>query len=343
MKALVLTEYNHVEIQDVPMPQINSNEVLIRVKASSICGSDVHGYDGSSGRRTPPLIMGHEAAGIIEETGSAVTKFKKGDRVTFNSTLYCGDCYFCRRGEQNMCENGKVFGVANADYKLDGAMAEYVKIPEHVLYPVPDNVTFVQAALAEPLSIALHAISRISIRMNDTVVVFGAGTIGIMMLKLLKISSAGKIIAVDIDDEKLENAKTLGADVVLNSKNCNVAEEVLRHTGGYGCDVCFEAVGIPSTTNQCLDCLRKNGTAVLLGNVTPEFNLAISKAVFRELKLIGSYGCTTEYATSLALISSGKIAVDDVASKVAPLEEGNEWFRKLHDEPTGLTKVVLLP
>ena len=343
MKALVLTEYNHLEMEDVPTPQISDNEVLIRVKACSICGSDVHGYDGSSGRRIPPVIMGHEAAGIIEETGSAVMKFKKGDRVTFNSSLYCGDCFYCRRGEQNMCESGKVFGVACADYKLDGAMAEYVKIPEHVLYPVPDNVTFEQAALAEPLSIALHAVGRAAIKINDTAVVFGVGTIGIMMLKLLKISSANRIIAVDIDDSKLDNAKKLGADLVLNSKNCNVPEEILAYTNGRGADLCFEAGGIPSTTNMCLDCLRKNGTAVLVGNVTPEFNLAISKAVFKELRIIGSYACTTEYATSLDLIASGKIEVDDVVSKAAPLEEGNEWFHKLHDEPAGLVKVILLP
>ena len=147
MKALVLEAYKKLVIKEVAQPVIANNEVLIRVKACSICGSDVHGYDGSSGRRQPPIIMGHEASGIIEETGKDVSGYSIGDRVTFNSTYYCGECYYCKKGSQNMCQSGKVFGVACDQYRLDGAMAEYVAVPSHILFKIPDNVGFDQAAL----------------------------------------------------------------------------------------------------------------------------------------------------------------------------------------------------
>jgi len=343
MKALVLKEYKKLVYEEVEKPSINEKEVLIRIKASSICGSDVHGYDGRSGRRQPPIIMGHEAAGVIEEAGADAGDYKPGDRVTFNSTLYCQDCYFCRRGEQNMCEHGKVFGVFCDDYKLQGAMAEYAKVPAHILYRLPENVTFEQAALLEPLSIALHAIHRAPIRVNDTVIVIGTGTIGLLLTKLLKISSAGKIIAVDIDDMKLETARKNGADHIINSKETDPLKKILEITGGYGADICFEAVGVPPTTVLSIECLKRNGTVVLLGNVSPRIELPIQRAVLRELKLVGSYCCGMEYETNIDMLASGKINVDDVISVKAPLAEGAQWFDRLYNHSEGITKVVLLP
>jgi L-iditol 2-dehydrogenase len=147
MKALLLTDYKHLELADLPTPEPGPGEVLIRVAACGICGSDVHGYDGSSGRRIPPLVMGHEAAGVIAAVGSGVSAFKLGDRVTFDSTVYCGCCDFCQRGEVNLCDQRQVVGVACGEYRRAGAFAEYIAVPERILYPLPGSISFAEAAM----------------------------------------------------------------------------------------------------------------------------------------------------------------------------------------------------
>src|ERR1700723_2108475 len=183
MKALVLQEYKKFDHREVPAPQPAAGEVLIAVKACGICGSDVHGMDGSTGRRRPPIIMGHEAAGIITAVGAGVTNWSAGDRVTFDSTIYCGECEFCRRGEINLCDNRRVLGVSCEDYRRDGASAEFVAVPPRVLYRLPDGLPFEHAALVEPFSIALHAIGRVPLVLNDTIVVVGAGMIGLALVQ----------------------------------------------------------------------------------------------------------------------------------------------------------------
>src|SRR5260221_9889782 len=174
MKALVLKEYKRFSFEDVPKPELGPQEVLVAVKACGICGSDVHGMDGSTGRRRPPIIMGHEASGVITDVGSAVRDWKAGDRVTLDSTIYCGRCDFCRRGEINLCNNRRVLGVSCEDYRQHGAFAEYVVAPQHILYRLPEGLPFEHAALVEPFSIAFHAVRRPRIALNDTVVVVGA-------------------------------------------------------------------------------------------------------------------------------------------------------------------------
>ena len=157
MKALVLEEYNQLVFKEVPEPSIGPDDVLVQVKACGICGSDVHGMDGSTGRRIPPVIMGHEAAGIVSQTGAHVTDYQPGDRVTFDSTVYCGACSYCRLGKINLCENRRVLGVSCDEYRQNGAFADYVAVPRHILYRLPDGITFEQAAMVEACSIAFHA------------------------------------------------------------------------------------------------------------------------------------------------------------------------------------------
>src|SRR5260221_150338 len=203
MKALVLEEYKRFAHKDMPEPEPGPDEVLISVKACGICGSDVHGMDGSTGRRRPPIIMGHEAAGVIVSTGTGVDNWKAGDRVTFDSTIYCGRCDFCRSGLINLCEHRRVLGVSCVDYRQHGAFAEFVVVPERVLYRLPDGLPFEHAALVEPFTIALHAIRRLPPALNDTVVVVGAGMIGLALVQALSGAGCGKLIAVDIADERL--------------------------------------------------------------------------------------------------------------------------------------------
>ena len=192
MKALVLEEYNKLVYKEVKDPEIADNEVLVQVKACGICGSDVHGFDGSTGRRIPPMIMGHEASGVIAGTGKAVKGWKTGDRVTFDSTVYPLDDWFTLEGMYNLSDNREVLGVSPGTYKRDGAFAEYIAIPQHILYKIPDNVTFEQAAMVEAVAVALHSINIAGIKTGDNCVVVGAGMIGIFIIKLLRISGRFK-------------------------------------------------------------------------------------------------------------------------------------------------------
>ncbi len=341
MKALVLEEYGKVVVKDVPKPAAEGNQVLIRVKAASICGSDVHGYDGSSGRRRPPLVMGHEASGVVEAMGPLAKGFAPGDRVTFNSTEYCGVCGFCARGKQNMCVTGKVFGVSCDSYHKEGAMAEYITVPDYIAYKIPEGVSFVEAALTEPLAIALHAVNRTEIALGDTALVFGAGTIGSMVVKLLQISGCSRVILVDIDPVKLELAAKRGVQHCINSAQQDVVQEVMKLTDGKGADIAFEAVGIAPTVAAGIDALKKCGRFTLLGNVRKEIEFPLQKVVIKELSINASYACTTEYEKCLELIAQKKIDVTDLVSETVPLERGQEMFQRLLAAEKGLVKVVL--
>ena len=215
MKALVLEQPNQLTYKDVPLPSPGPAEVLVQVRACGICGSDVHGLDGSTGRRIPPLIMGHEAAGVIEAVGPEVKGWQPGDRVTFDSTIYCGECYYCLRGMINLCDNRRVMGVACADYVQDGAFAEYVAVPQHLLYRLPDALSFERAAVVEALSIAYHALQRSRVSLGDSACVIGNGMIGVLITQLLSLAGCRHVIAVDVDESRLAIARRFGADQVL--------------------------------------------------------------------------------------------------------------------------------
>jgi L-iditol 2-dehydrogenase len=186
MKALLLPEYCRLEVVDIPRPEIGDTDVLVRVAACGICGSDVHGYDGSTGRRIPPIVMGHEAAGLVESVGRRVTRFKPGDRVTFDSTVYCGDCDFCRAGRNNLCDRREVLGVSCGDYRRYGAFAEFVAVPERIMFPLPEAVPLEHAALLEAISVAVHAVRITPLSPIDDVVVVGAGMIGLLVIQALR-------------------------------------------------------------------------------------------------------------------------------------------------------------
>jgi L-iditol 2-dehydrogenase len=343
MKALVLTKYNHLEIQEWPKPEIGPDEVLLRVAACGICGSDIHGMDGSTGRRQPPIVMGHEASGTVAQVGGNVTTWKSGDRVTFDSTVYCGTCWFCRRGDINLCDNRRVLGVSCDDYRRHGAFAEYVAVPQHILVRIPDNVTFAQAAMIEPISIAFHAVRRTRIALGDTAVVVGAGMIGLLVIQALRMSGCGQIIAVDVDRARLDLARKLGADECLVAESVDVAAEVRRRTNGRGADVAMEAVGISTTVQTAVASVRKGGQITLVGNLTPKVDFALQAAVTRELTILGSCASSGEYPACLDMMARGVINVDTLISAVAPLSDGPGWFQRLKTGGDGLLKVILQP
>ena len=343
MKALVLEEYNQLVYRDFENPQPVSGEVLIKVKACGICGSDVHGLDGSTGRRQPPIIMGHEASGVIVKTGADVTRWKEGDRVTFDSTVYPLNDWYTLKGHYNLSEGREVIGVSPKEYKRHGAFAEYLTVPQYILYKIPDNVSFEQAAMVEPAAVAAHAVRISGINVGDSAVVAGSGMIGAFIVSLLKAAGTTPVVAVDVDDEKLKMAAKFGADVVINSKNQPVAETVRHCTKGRGADFGFEAVGISATVNTLIESLRKGATAVLVGNLTPLIEFPLQKVVTSEIKVMGSCAICGEYEIVLDMIASGALRVDDMISAVAPLSEGAEWFRRLYYKEGNLNKVILVP
>ena len=343
MKAIVLEKPNQFESKDVPMPSFGADDVLIRIKACDIYGSDIHGMDGSSRRRQPPLIMGHEASGIIAEVGGNVTSWTKGDRVTFDSTVYCGACPYCREGQVNICDNRRVLGVSCDDYHLDGAFAEYVAVPQHILYRLPDTLTFVQGAMVEAVSIAVHAVNRTQVVPTDTALVIGAGMIGLLVVQVLRAAKCAKIIAVDIEQGRLEMAGRLGADFKLLSNACDVPAAVLKQTNNRGADIAFEAVGIEQTINMAIGSLRKGGSLTMIGNVISNVDMPLQQIVTRELTLYGSYASAGEYPACLEMIADGSVDVDALISATAPLAEGATWFKRLYEQEDNLMKVILEP
>src|ERR1700745_3000844 len=192
MNALLLCEYKHLEMATRPVPVPGPFDVLVQVAACGICGSDVHGYDGTSGRRIPPIVMGHEAAGVVASAGPGVKKFKTGERVTSDSTVYCGECEFCRQGEINLCNNRQVVGVSCGDYRRAGAFAEYVVVPQRIAYHLPEALEFQEAAMLEAVSVALHAVRVSEMKGGETALVIGAGMIGLLTLQAAKAGGASK-------------------------------------------------------------------------------------------------------------------------------------------------------
>ncbi|WP_423129117.1 galactitol-1-phosphate 5-dehydrogenase [Gaoshiqia sp. Z1-71] len=343
MKALVLEAYHCFEFKEVEKPVIAGDEVLVRVKAVGICGSDVHGMDGSTGRRIPPVIMGHEASGQIVEVGKNVTGWSAGDRVTFDSTIYRLDDWYTRKGLYNLSDNRVVLGVSCGEYRMHGAFAEFVAVPQHILYRLPDQVTYTQAAMVEPVAVAMHALSLAKPGLNDTVVIVGAGMIGLFVIQLLKVAGCGKIIAVDLDDDKLILAAQLGATHCFNSKQVNVPAELASLTNGRGADQAFEAVGITPTVQLAIASVRKGGKLTLLGNLAPTIEFPLQAVVTRQLNVQGSCAICGEYPAVLDLVAAGKVNVDALVSAEAPLSEGADWFKRLYAKEKGLVKVILKP
>jgi L-iditol 2-dehydrogenase len=343
MKALMLSEYRRLDVVETARPEPAADELLIRIKACGICGSDVHGFDGSTGRRIPPIVMGHEAAGVVEAVGSSVENFRPGDRVTFDSTVYCGQCFYCLRGQVNLCDNREVIGVSTPTFRRMGAFAEFVTVPARIAYALPDAMPFSHAAMIEAVSVAVHAVSLTPIVPGDTAVVVGSGMIGLLTLQAVRHAGAERVFVIDVDDSRLQLARKLGATETLNSASVDAVWQVIEKTAGRGADVALECVGISETVRMALESVRKGGAVTLIGNVSPTVELHLQSAVTRQIRLQGSCASAGEYPECIALMASGAIRVEDLISAVAPLDDGASWFDRLYRKEPGLLKVVLQP
>ena len=347
MKALLLSEYKSLRIADLPQPSPAPNEVLVEVAACGICGSDVHGYDGSSGRRIPPIVMGHEASGTVAALGSEVTGYAVGDRVTFDSTVFCGRCEFCLRGEVNLCNDRQVIGVSCGEYRRAGAFAEFVTVPAQILYKLPSGLSFPEAAMLEAVSVALHAVSLSTPETPGqpprTALVLGAGMIGLLVLQAARAAGFSPIHLADVDPTRLQLGTDLGADHTWNTATQDLSGEIARITAGHGVDVAFEVVGRSETVASAIDSVRKGGSVILVGNIASEVAIPLQKVVTRQIRLQGSCASAGEYPQAMAMIADGSIRVKPLISAVDPLSKGPEWFRRLHAREPNLMKIVLDP
>jgi L-iditol 2-dehydrogenase len=368
MKALVLTapsEFNYD--LNFPEPTAGQGEVLVKVQACGICGSDIHGMDGRSGRRQMPIVMGHEAAGEIIGLGEGVSGWNLGDRVTFDSTEYCGECDECQEGFVNLCPNRRVLGVSPGEYRRHGCFAEKIALPTRILYRIPEALSYEKAAFAEPVSIALHAVNLADgIEVGEAfaptedhcheggcdcepeakggvAVVVGAGLIGLLVIQALKARGWEKVIAVDLDDKRLELALKLGAAEVFNAKQEGLAMHIRQICGGDGADASFEVVGASAPLDLAIRSVRKGGQVVLIGNLQPNTPFPLQEVVTRQLTIKGSCSCAGEYPEAIRRIQDGSIQVEPLLSAVAPLADGADWFKRLYDNKEGLLKVVLQP
>lgn len=343
MQALVLDEYLHLNMHDMPEPALGARDVLIQVKACGICGSDVHGYDGSTGRRIPPLIMGHEASGVITRTGAEVISFRVGDRVTFDSTVSCGHCSFCASGDVNLCDNRQVLGVSCGDYRRNGAFAEYVAVPENIVYALPASFAYEKAALIEAVSIAVHAAKITQIQPGSSAVVIGAGMIGLLAVQAFRVFGCSKVLAVDLEQSKLDLARQLGADQTFLGNDPELLAKLKEATGGQGPDIAVEVVGVQASILTAIEGVRRGGTVTLIGNLAPRVEIPLQIVVTRQLRLLGSCASAGEYRECIALMESGAIDVDPLISALVPLKEGAQWFQRLYAREPGLMKVILQP
>jgi len=330
MKALVHTAPYIMEYRDWDMPEVGPEDLLIRVRACAICGSDIKGYSGKTGRRQPPIIMGHEAAGDVVQLGSAVQNFRIGDRVGFDSTIYCLRCANCLKGHYNLCLNRRVVGVSEGSYRQHGAMAEYMAVPWWIAVRLPDNLSHEQAALIETVSIGVHAANRTPLKLNDSVVIVGAGAVGLVTLQAVKLKGAGKVVITDLSEGRLALAGQLGADVCITADTPDLVSALLQIVGEAGADASFEAVGIQETIDTALAVTRTGGSVTLIGNVAPRVEFGLQAIVTGELNLYGVCASNGEYADCLQLVATGRINVEPLISAHARLEDGQQVFDELY-------------
>jgi len=347
MRAVQLFAPGDVRCQNVDVPAISKpNDVLIKVKACGVCGSDIPRVM-SRGAYHYPIIIGHEFSGDIVGIGQDVSSVKEGDRVTVMPLVNCKKCNYCKIGHAVTCDDYDYYGS-----RIDGAMAEYILVSDDNILKIPDNVSYYEAAMTDPVSVALHAVRKANIEAGQTAVVFGLGAIGFIAIQWLKNLGCNKVIAVDIINEKLELAKKLGADVVINGKECGVAKAVYDNTDGQGADAAIEIAGSKYTQVQAIECVRKMGTVVYCGISYDDLllpNKALGKILRGELNVIGSWNSSiaplpiNEWESALMFMNSGKIKLNDLITHVVSLEECQSAFNMMYNRTEMFTKVIFDP
>ncbi len=333
-----LVSSGKISLEEVKIPKADAGKVLIEVKVCGICGSDIHTYKGTNVFTHPPVVLGHEFSGIVSEIDSGAKNFKKGERVTVEPNVVCGKCYNCRNGRYNICRDAKVIG--GGDY--DGAFAEYIVVPEDRVLKLGDETGLEEAALIEPTAVAVHAVRMSGERIGDRVAVLGAGSIGLLVMQLARLTGAREIVVTDLLDYRLEKALELGADQVINPNCVNVVEVVRKDYGAEGIDLVYDCVGTERTIFEAIQMARKGTKIILVG--IPEKRIGVDLALVndRELELIGSMMYVRkDFLTAKDLIESGKVKVKPLVTHYFKLKEVEQAFELLLSGKDGVIKVLL--
>ena len=338
MKALVYHGPEDLRYEDVATPEPGDGQVRLKIGATGICGSDVHGYAGLTGRRLPPMIMGHEFVGTVEKLGPGVKSLKPGDRVVPFPIISCGHCEACLSGAENKCFETSLYGVLSRN----GSFAEYLCINEKQATLVSNQLTDAEAAMAEPLAVALHGIRQAHKIEGKHVVVAGAGTIGLFVVALLKTFKPASIIVSDLNAYRLEIASKMGADVVVKADQLDLKEVVYAHTNQQGADVSIECVGITPTVRQAMDVLKIGGQSVWVGNSSKIIETDMQAIVTHEWQVTGSFLYTRkDFSDVIAMLENRQLDISPIISKEITLEEGPDMFHTLYKNPGNLIKVVV--
>ena len=339
MKAAVLTQTRQVEIQDLPIPEVQAGEVLIRVRAAGICAAELHAFLGTHPVRKPPLQLGHEMAGDVEQIGPGVTKFAKGDRVSVFPLKNCGCCNNCKEEKYNLCKELILLGTT----KWPGCFAEYIIAPEEAVFNVPLTLTHQEAALAEPLCIGVHAAKRAGDLIKGSVAVIGAGTIGLACVVAAREAGAAKILVTDIKDFNLETAKRLGAAFAVNSRKQDPVDAILEANDHAGVDTVLITAGFTSVFDQAMAMVRPHGKIVTVALfdepvVIEQPNLLVTG----EKDITGSWGETTEdFQKGIDIIAKGLVRAEDLITHRLPLERAKEGLELFEQKPDDCIKIML--
>ncbi len=339
MKALVFHGTEDIRYENMPKPSIAKGEVLIRVRAAGICGSDIHAYGGKSNRRTPPMIMGHEFAGDIIEKSSESPRFKLGDRVVVQPLIFCGTCDMCRAGLTNLCRSKSLFGV----FSKNGAMAEFIAVPEKQVLSMPSAMPYEIASLMEPLAVAYSAVKKATFigERKNKVLVIGCGTIGLCIIKLVKAMANVELAALDVQEYRLEAARRMGADICINS-SADDALVVLAKLNPQGSDIAFEAVGFDATVRLAMENIGVGGQCIWVGNSDKSVKIDMQDVVVKMKTIKGTYAYThDDFRSVLDLMNEKQINIAPLVSKIVPLSEAKDAFMQLLAGKNKLIKVIL--
>lgn len=338
MKALVYLGPNKMEMKEIEEPSPKKDQVKIKVGYCGICGSDLHGYTGESGRKIPPMIMGHEFSGVVVECGSEVTKFSVGDRVCVLPVRYCSECEFCLQGYENICKNRENLGVMD----IDGAFTEYICMEEKFVYGLKDSVSDKAGAVIEPLSVSYHAVKNAQPIEGRNVLIAGTGTIGLLVLMIVKANNPNKIVVTDLSDERLRLAKEFGADIIVNPAKQDLGEELEKAGIKDDIELSIECVGATPTCQQTVDFVKIHGRIIWVGNAAKMVTINMQKIVTQELSVQGVYAFTAEdFQNALHMLERKEVPAEKIITRVVSLEETTQAFEELIHNPGNDIKVLV--